>query len=156
MTTAATNPLAILTFDNTWLALPLAEVTVVERTAEVRHGDVHGRALGRLVRAGRRYAVYGFSPSLRLLPELPARHPFCACLAGQEGQPGVAVTCDTVTPVNLGQDAVLQSLPECMRRTRYSLRYLLKRQQWLVPVSTAAALMHYIANLEKEIDEYAQ
>lgn len=156
MTTADTNRLAILTFDNTWLALPLADVVAVEQTAEVRHGDVYGRALGRLVRAGRRYAVYGFSLNLRLLPELPARHLFCACLAEREGQPGVALTCDTVTPVNLGQDAVLQSLPECMRLTGTPLRYLLKHQQRLVPVSTAAALIRYIANLEKEIDEHAQ
>jgi len=156
MIAAATNQLAILTFDNTWLALPLAEVTAVERTAEVRHGDAPGRALGRLMRAGRRYAVYGFSSSLRLLPELSARHLFCACLAGSEGQHSVAVTCDTVTPVNLGQDAVWQILPECMRRTETPLRYLLKHQQRLVPVSTAVALMHHIANLEKEIDEYPQ
>lgn len=156
MTTAAINQLAILSFDDIWLALPLTEVAAVERTAEMRHGDVRGRALGRLERAGRRYPVYGFSPSLRLLPDLPARHLFCACLNGPEESSSVALTCDMVTPINLDQDAVLHPLPECMQRTGTPLRYLLKRQQRLIPVSTAAALMHYIANLEKESDEHAQ
>lgn len=154
MTAIAANPLAILTFDHTWLALPLAEVTAVERMTEVRHGDVHGLALGRLTRAGHRYAVYGFSPSLRLLPEWPAQHQFCACLAGAEGASDIALTCDMVTPVHLSQDVVLHALPECMRRTGAPLQYLLKYQQRLALVSTAAALTRYIANLEQEIDEH--
>ena len=156
MTTDAINQLALLSFGNTWLALPLTEVATVERTAEMRHGAVHGRALGRLERAGRRYPVYGFSPGLRLLPDLPAGHLFCACLNGQEEASGVALSCDTVTPITLGQDAVLHALPECMRRTGTPLQYLLKRQQRLIPVSTAAALMHYIADQEKALNEHAQ
>lgn len=150
MTTPVTaSPLALLAFDDTWLVLPLTDVATVERTTEMRYGDGYGRSIGRLTHAGRRYAVYGFSPRLRLLSELPPQHLFCACLAGPEGQLGVALACNTVTPINLSRDDVLQPLPECMRRTGAPLQHLLKRGQQLMPVTTAAALTAYIASLEK-------
>lgn len=148
MTAAAISQLAVLTFDNIHLGLPLNEVTVIERIVGIRYSEVQGRALGSLSRMGRRYAVYGFSPRLQLLPELPGRRLFCACLEGKSARMGVAVACDTVIPVNLDQDAVLQAVPVCMQRTGAPLRYLLKHRQRLVLVSTAAALTDYINGLE--------
>lgn len=148
MTAAAISQLAILTFDNVRLGLPLQEVAVIERIAGIRYSEASGQSLGSLSRMGRRYAVYGFSPRLQLLPELPSQRLFCACLGEQSAQTGVAVACDTVVPVNLEQAAVLQPVPVCMQRTGSPLRYLLKYRQRLVLVSTAAALMDYINGLE--------
>lgn len=148
-TTVANNSLAVLTFANAALALPLTEVAIVERITEMRHGVGQGRALGRLARANHHYAVYGFSPSWQLASEPPPQHLFCACLVGSEGQSSIALTCVAVTPITLDRDALLQPLPECMRRTGAPLQYWFKHQQRLIPVTTAAALMLYIANLEK-------
>lgn len=148
MTAAAISQLAILTFDNVRLGLPLNEVAVIERIAGIRYSEAPGQALGSLSRLGRRYAVYGFSSWLRLLPELPSQRLFCACLEGKSARMGVAIACDTVIPVNLDQEAILQSMPICMQRTGSPLRYLLKYRQRLIWVSTAAALADYINGLE--------
>ena len=145
-----TRDLTILTFDDARIGLPSREVVAVEMTWNIKHGD-HGRwrALGKLTRSDRDYAVYGFSPSLQLLKKLPGQRLFCACLAGDKTTMGIALACETVAPAKLDREIDWQAVPDCLRSGGTPLRYFFKHREHLVLVSNTTALTAYIASLEK-------
>lgn len=152
MATPQTNGLTILAFEGVRLAFPLGEVVSIQRTVDLEAAAGVPLALGSLVYAGRRWPVFGLTAAYVPLRQPSPNSTYCVCLSADDGQTGLALTCDTVNAISLERDTGPQALPSCMQREATPLRQLFKHQERLLPVSTAPALAAYLRTLMENHD----
>ena len=149
-TSTRDQQLAVMAFGEHRLAVPLSDVTTIERTKQLQtdSASAPGQAFGTLSYRGRSYRVYGFSPEFALLAEMPTEWAFCACMGGTEDSPGLAIACEAVTPIHLGSEAVTQPMPAFIRRADSPLHTLIKQNEQLMLLSSATALVAFINGME--------
>jgi hypothetical protein len=147
--------LSVLSFDGTQLAFPLAEAVSIQRSVSIEQNGAIPLAAGSVVYADRYWPVFSLNARFEPLSGAPPKdNMYCVCLSADDGQTGVALTCETLRTVrwDAGEPGP-GLLPVCMQRDVMPFQLIYRHGADLLPVSRAPVLATYLRSLMKDVGD---